>query len=115
MTGPALDVARVVATWRAQASRLPGGVLVALGFIDRVDAVADAARAAATGPEQLRAIGEALVLAAHVETQRHVHYPAARELTQAMAGLRLIDEAWAATTVDLADLAALGDELEGPP
>lgn len=115
MTGPTLDVAHVVATWRQQMSRLPGGVLVALGFIDRVDALADAVRSSTTGPEQLRAVGEALVLAAHVEAQRHPHHPSAREYAQAMAGLRLIDEAWAAATADLADLAGLGDQLEGPP
>lgn len=98
----ATDVASVVAVWRARMSMLPGGVLVMLGLVERVDALADAARAMVTAPWQLRVAGEVLVTAGHVEAMRRPdHVPPVMAYVQIMAGLRLIDEAFAAATAGL--------------
>lgn len=104
------DVASVVRYWRHRLSHVPP-VAITPVLLERVDELATAARAAATHPGQLRTAGEALVMAAHVAVGhaaartpgRRSLYPPALLLVQLWAGLRLVDEAFAAATADLQD------------
>lgn|GEM_PF-1367953 len=106
----ALDVAAVVEYWRHRLSHVPPALILP-SLIERVDELTDAARSTVTHREQLRPAGEALVLAAHVAVGhaadrtpgRRSLYPPVLLLVQLWAGLRLIDEAFTAATVDLQD------------